>query len=194
MKQLKYIALAIICWMVFTSCTNHEFSADTKTVYPFEPFQDVVLDVKVVPVGDVELLFDDMNLEVNADYFNRYGIGINLILQDRDLDYSDGLPNGEEGDIMLYVVPMEHMYKDGVAGYAVTRVFGYGSYGKIVLGENFQTNGTLAHEIGHIMGLRHVQEKGNIMKLGYRSTQYDIPDNFNERQIDTIYSNLHWYD
>jgi predicted Zn-dependent protease with MMP-like domain len=162
-------------------------------MYPYEPYQDIMLDIKVVPVGDIELLLDDMNLEVNADYFNRYGIGINLILQERDLDYSDGLPDGQEGDIMLYVVPMEYMYKEGVAGYAVTRVFGYGSFGKIVLGEDFQTNGTLAHEIGHIMGLRHVCEDDNIMKLGHRSTQYDIPDNFNKQQIDTIISNLHWY-
>jgi hypothetical protein len=179
--------------MVFTSCVEDEMNGITKTVYPFEPEQDIIINIKVVPVGDIELLLDDMNLEVNADYYNRYGIGINLILQERDLDYTDGLPNGEEGDIMLYVVPMEYMPRDGIAGYAVTRVFGYGSYGKIVLGENFQANGTLAHEIGHIMGLRHVKEKGNIMKLGHRSTQYDIPDNFNEKQIDTIISNLHWY-
>jgi hypothetical protein len=193
MKQLKYIALAILCWLVFTSCVEDDFNVETKTIYPYDPFQDIMLNVKVVPCGDVEIFFNDMLLEVNADYYNRYGIGINLTLQDRVLDYTKGLPNGEEGDIMLYVVPMDYMPREGIAGYAVTRVFGYGTFGKIVLGENFQKNGTLAHEIGHIMGLRHVQEKGNIMKLGHRSTQYDVPDNFNKKQIDTIISNLHWY-
>ena len=70
MKQLKYILIAIGAWIVFTSCEKHEF-ASTKITYPYEPEQETIIDVDVVPVGDVELEMEDMDLEVNADYLNR---------------------------------------------------------------------------------------------------------------------------
>lgn len=191
MKHFKYILIIGF----FLSCEKHEFSADTKTVYPYEPFQDVVLDVKVVPVGDVELFFDDMNLEVNADYFNRYGIGLNLILQDRK-PYNDGKISKETnyGEITVYVVPQEYIKLDGVAAYTARITTSQGTYADVILGEGSQTNRTLAHEMGHALGLGHINEKNNVMKLGYPAYQYDVPNDFNEKQIDTIISNLHWYD
>ena len=190
MKPLKHILIALGAWFVFTSCEKHEFPS-TKITYPYEPEQETIIDVDVVPVGDVELEMEDMDLEVNADYFNRYGIGVRLHLKEST---NDGIPMGKDGTITVYVVPMDFIKLEGVAAYTITYSSKQRKVSKIIMGEGFQTNRTLAHELGHAYGLSHLREKNNVMQLGTQAYQYDIPHNFNEKQIDTIMSNLGWYE
>tara|TARA_R100000781_G_scaffold113591_1_gene82418 strand:+ start:15121 stop:15696 length:576 start_codon:yes stop_codon:yes gene_type:complete len=189
MKPLRYLFLIIL----FVSCEKYE--PELKNHYPYDPQQNLVMDVEVIPVGDVLMEFEDMQIEVNADYFNRYGIGVNLLLK-------EGIPYPVEGEsllkyelkkIMVYVVPMEYIKMSGVAAYTVRWSNNDGVRANIILGEDFQTNRTLAHELGHAFGLNHVRLKNNVMTIGVSNAQYWTPNDFVEKQIDTITSNFDWY-
>lgn len=127
-----------------------------------------------------------VDLEINADYFNRYGIGVFSSLEDgQDLpqEVRDGelfIPENEfDGFISVYVVP-KNFINMRAAGYAVRRTK------SIIIREDYILKRTLAHEIGHIFNLDHINEENNVMRVGYISGQYDEPNVFNESQIRKI--------
>lgn len=187
------ILILLASWYVFTSCENHEF-ASTKITYPYEPEQETIIDVDVVPVGDVVMELEDMDLEVNADYFNRYGIGVRLHLKDRMVYEEDKIyPMGKNGSITVYVVPQEYIQLDATAAYIIRTYSSRRVVSKIILGESFQNNRTLAHEIGHAYSLNHIKTKNNVMKVGVMAYQYDTPNDFIKKQIDTVMVNTEWY-
>ena len=187
-----FIIFCIFIWMA--SCSKYEVR-DIPNVYEYDPDQPVVIDVEVIPMNDVVLEFDDMDLEVNADYYNRYGIGINLYEGDRQyLDDSyrnDGrifLPQHTDKEpkehITIYVLPREYV-QFAAFGYAIR------GHGNAIVREDAQSSRTLAHEIGHLLDLGHVDMhipmfKNNVMTPMGGARQYNMPNDFHERQIDTM--------
>jgi hypothetical protein len=152
-----------------------------------------MIDLDIIPVGDVVLEMEDMELEVNADYFNRYGIGVNLNLKQR-VKYEYPLPYTEKNKISVYIVPMEYIKDAGTAAYTIAWRNSTTAQATIVLGENFQKDRTLAHEIVHAFFIyEHNNIKNNVMNLSDRALQYDIPNDFTDEQIEIIKQGVGWY-
>lgn len=191
MKPLKHILLLFL----LIGCSKEDI-VDLKTRYPYDPSGSNIINVDVIPVGDVIIEFDDMSLEVNADYFNRYGITVDLRLKDRIpvpqylIDDPERLfiPKDNERRIKVYVIDEEYvrvMYNEELraSAYAVKRA--------VVLGEGQQTTRTLAHELGHVHGLDHVELPNNVMNINVHALQYDKPNDFTEEQVGTILENIY---
>ena len=187
MKFKVYIILSIL----LISCSKEEIIEDIpKLFYEYNPIQPKTITVEVVPTENTQLEFQDMLEEVNADYYNRYGIAVNFILKDReqlsdDVKYYNQIliPQSKNENILLYIIPEEYMYFDAY-GYSVI------NYKSIVLREDSQTTRTLAHEIGHILNLKHIELENNVMTPYNGAKQFDIPNDFVEKQIDTIMVSL----
>lgn len=173
------------------SCEKHEI--ETRLSYPFEPNQEIILDVDVIPTEGVIVDYQEMLEEVNADYYNRYGIGVNLILKD-PIKYEYPLPYTEPNKITVYIVPSDYIKEAGTRAYTIWWQNNTETHATIILGEEFQKSRTLAHEIGHTFGLQHNKIKNNVMNLSAPSWQYSVPNDFTDEQIVTIKNNLVWYE
>ncbi len=173
--------------LLFVSCVADK--QNERLTYDYMPNQPVIINVDVVPVGDVDVRFQHMLEEVNADYFNRDGIGINLVLKNR----ASTIRLNENG---YFVVPTiigktiitVYVVKENLLKYD-RRAFATGNM-NIVLGESVQSNRTLAHEIGHIYGLQHINEANNVMNPLSIAWQYDVPNDFNKSQIEKMLNNI----
>ena len=190
MRKIVFILL-----IVFASCEKPEHVQ--RLTYGFMPEQTNMIEVDVVPVGDINIDQKEMLEEVNADYYNRYGIGVKLNFMDRidvpqDLiDNPDKVwyPKGPNNRITAYVINERYIRLPGATAY-ILRYTGTNARAMIVIGEFSQTSGTLAHEIGHAFSLDHVELHNNTMRPSVRARQYDVPNDFVEAQIDTVTSNL----
>lgn len=180
------VLLAFIC---LVSCSKEPYEV-SKLMYDYNPAQALTIDIELVVADGVGLLYDDLVREVNADYFNRYGIGVD-ITNISSTGLPDGVVNGKQiftpdhkdGKIRVYIIPSENIYLPAMA-YSIMESR------TIVLGEDVQTNRTLAHEIGHLMGLEHSTLDNNVMTLGDRAGQYGHPNDFSPEQVDIIVGNL----
>lgn len=193
LSKSKLIAIIILS-LLFVSCWKEEFVDVTKLTHEFNQDQPMTIEIEVVAMEEAVVQFEDMIKEVNADYFNRYGIAVRGEFVGRDtlthkqkfeneifLPY-DKTKEGRE-KIIVYVLPKKYIYPMAGA-YAMV------GHNAIVLSEDFQTNRTLAHEIGHLFGLDHIKRANNVMDVTRRAEQYDVPNDFDEDQIETIYSYL----
>lgn len=182
-----------ILLLLFIACTNDD---GQKRYFDYIPDQQTLLYVNVYPLGDISLEnYEDMVLEANADYFNRYGIGVNFILQPRQ-----ALPQEIESptnfrynfftettdsfyEMNLWLIPNQSM-PSGINGYA------FSTSGNMVVREAAMVGTTVAHEIGHMLRLNHVPESDNTMYRFGNKTQTVKPRNFREQQIDTMLNTL----
>jgi len=189
MKNRIKTIVVVMLWFLFPSCEKEVIFPEALS-FPYQPEQEIMIDVVVVPLEDVEVDFDAMVKEVNADYFNRYGIGIRAVLGERaylDQDHKTGnkiflpqhLKREEKKHFTVYVIPQEYLYFEAAA-YSVLQSK------SIILGEGYQTNRTLSHELGHNFGLDHVDMTNNVMTPYKRAGQMDKPNIFVEQQIDTM--------
>lgn len=178
---------------VLVSCTWEQDIEHQKLYFEYNTEQPTVIDIDVIPIEGIELEYNDMLAEVNADYYNRYGIAINLILK-APQQLPDNVVNGNviftpennNENIAVYIIPKEYI-KLQVYGYTVISNYFNTS---IVIGDDSQTNRVLAHEIGHAYGLEHTHEDQNIMTPKDIAWQYDYPNHFNQEQISTIMQTL----
>lgn len=182
---MKKITIIIISIISMYSCTKDELER-TKLFYDYEPNQELMINVEIIPTNNVSIEFKDMLEEVNADYYNRHGIGVNMTLADRiqlDSAYTKGnaifIPKGSEEHIRLYIVESEVIK---FRAYAYAELYS----NSIILNQNSQTSRTLAHEIAHLLGLSHSEEDNNVMTPLQIANQYDVPNEFNTQQIDTV--------
>jgi predicted Zn-dependent protease len=194
MKAIRFSAVMFLC-AAMLSCLKSEEFVRTKIHYQYSPeTQPHQIELTVVPTENVELNLEDMDLEVNADYFNRYGIGVNTKIDHRislpddvlfgNTIYFPPIHSASPKRIAVYVLPREAVNVTGALGYAVL------GRNAIVLREDAQTNRTLAHEIVHILGLHHLDHDNNVMRPYFISGQYDVPNDFLPQQIDTVLTNL----
>ena len=65
----------IILLLVVTGCSHSEQQGE-KLTYGYFPDQPVNITLNIVPMEDVVLDMDGMLLELNADYYNRWGISV----------------------------------------------------------------------------------------------------------------------
>ncbi len=197
MKNLRHI-LPILA-MIIIGCEKQE--PVHRITYEFNPEQETIIEVDVIPVGDVEMKEIDMLKEVNADYYNRYGVGIrinffeNIPVPQDLIDEPETVwwPKGPDYKITAYVINEQYIRLPGATAYLL-RYTGNRARAMAVIGEHSQTNGTFAHELGHAFSLDHVQLNNNVMKPHSRARQYDVPNDFVEAQIDTIMGNIDLFD
>tara|TARA_R110002074_G_scaffold189465_2_gene355227 strand:+ start:1112 stop:1711 length:600 start_codon:yes stop_codon:yes gene_type:complete len=197
MKSIVTYIIIFILALMNTSCLKEQISSpleSDKLTYEYLPDQPYTVDITIIPTEDVEVFQEDMLLEVNADYFNRYGIAINGTVTRREL-LPDEVKNGRQiffpknisGGIKVYIVPQEYVKMPSSLAYAEL----YSSV--IVLGEEVQKNRTLAHEIAHLLGLKHTSNDecpNNVMTPKYRAGQYGKPNDFTPEQVETMKSNI----
>jgi len=187
-KKILILCLLLLC------CTKEE----PLYYYDYNPNQPIMLIMNVYPMEDVEINLNSLRKEINADYFNRYGIGIEVVLQERSelpQDLKDIAENSTDRQFYipdfidgpkyvqhLYVIPDFYM-PSGIGGYAL-------GAGRSVVKESNIYGTTVAHEIGHNLRLGHYPEWENVMfKLGSRE-QRGKPRDFLEEQIDTMINTL----
>ena len=191
-STLSQIVVLIFLWWVLLGCEK-----DPLQDYPYLPDQAYNLEIDVYLLDDVSVRLDKMNLEVNADYLNRYGISATFTIKDTIALEDDILGKQEPqvgriflptdkrdapNKLNLWVIPYENMIA-GVAGYAI------GSHNMVVR-ETFLYGTTVPHEIGHLLGLGHVPEDWNVM---YTIGNPDInarPRRFTEEQVSRMIENL----
>lgn len=159
----------------------------------FELEQPVMLTLNVYPMEDVEIDIANLLKEVNADYFNPHGIGVNVVLQPRQplpqevkdaavgetrMFFVPPSVDGPKTEQYLYVIPDFYM-PSGIAGYALGR-------GRSVVKLKSLYGSTVAHEIGHNLTLGHVTDWDNVMyRVGTRE-QRGKPREFLQAQVDTM--------
>lgn len=192
MKNTFATSILISLTLLTSSCSweqDADPSALDATVYPYLPNQEFMVDVEVVPIGDVEVYLDDMDKETNADYLNRCGIGVRLELGDK-MEVPQNVIEGyiftpndvtdKPNTITAYIMPRE-FFNVGMAG-------GYALIGQntIVLREDHQKDRTLAHEIGHLLGLEHLDIPDNVMTPYEGRGQYGEPNTFEPWQVDVM--------
>lgn len=188
---MKYLVLFLLVALVTSCGFESDGDSPTKLYHEYNPVQATTLKVEVYPCNGVYMQFEDMVLETNADYFNRYGIAVEFTLMDEielGSQYTHGnqvyIPKSDKPDVIkVYVVP-ENVIKLPALAYANTAANG------IVLGENVQTNRTLTHEIAHLLGLNHTDIPNNVMTPRQIAWQFDKPNDFNEAQIDSMLTTL----
>lgn len=190
MKTLIKITSAILISFSLFSCQWEENTEPPKeTIYPYNPDQELIVNVKVVPMGDVQIHFDQMDKEVNADYMNRYGIGVKLTLAERveipeplkrNVVFVPERKSEKITEITAYILPKEYYNMPNSVGYAAIGT------NAVVIREDGQRDRTLAHEIGHILGLHHIDLPHNTMKISAGIGMYGEPNNFVPEQIDTM--------
>jgi hypothetical protein len=169
---------------------------DPLQVYPYDPNQPVQIQVDVYPMEDVTIqlsVWNNMRKEVNADYFNRYGMNVNFDLMENipfpeDIKNTTNLfipPEGTESkyEMKLYIIPYELM-EPGTAGYAI------GGRNSIVISATSIYGTTIPHEIGHILHLAHYPEWMNVMYPLSKSGLKGEPKEFLEQQVDTMLNAL----
>ena len=204
MKRLmKIVVLSLVSVIALTSCSKEEVFETSRLHH--KPSYDIetVIDVRVVPVGDVKIKFNDMVDEVNIDYYNRYGIQINFELGDRIdmpqeiIDSGDLWYPENKKEYIVYIIPDEYT-RNIPYGNTTRSYFGYAqgaSFGNAywaVIAERAQLNSTVSHELGHVFGLGHHGEwNDNVMGRYSTKEQYDIPSNFVQEQLDSIQLDLH---
>ncbi len=178
------LQILIIGVILFASCEKQE--PVYRLTYDFEPDQETIIEIDVVPVGDVVLEKEDMLMEVNADYYNRYGIGIELNFLDRIQLSDEGKFRGVENRVTVYVVEQSLIQlRRASSGYTI-RYTGTINKSVIVIGESSQRNAVLAHEIGHAYGLHHVELENNLMEKWVSASQYNVPHDLVGSQVDSI--------
>lgn len=182
------IVIFLISVVYISSCER-----DKLRDYPYRPDQPYTLEINVIPMDDAQVNMNNLNLEVNADYLNRYGIAAKFtLLPSQPLD-DDILGKQEPGigriflprekrdapnKLNLWVVPGQNMMS-GVGGYAV------GRYNMVVREWNLYGT-TVTHEIGHLLGLSHMKPYWNVMhRIGNRDQRAD-PKSFVPEQLDTM--------
>lgn len=190
----------LISIVLLGSCAKPELNdrfIDPLT-YEYNADQPTILDIIVIPTENIDLKFKELESEVNADYFHRYGIHVNVILGERE-NLPDAVVNGnqyflpqpktkEEREILkVYIVP-QHLIKFEFNG-NMALAYALPHQNAIILGENVQDNRTLAHEIGHIFGLDHTDKDeyfNNVMTPFNRASRHAVPNDFENWQIDMI--------
>jgi hypothetical protein len=192
---MKPLFILLIGFVVLSCSAPEYFSPEhskNKLFYEYLPDQNTVITIDIIPTGDVELQFEDMLLEVNADYYNRYGIAIQFNLLDRQELPTNvvntsvvWMPNKVGKNLSVFIVPQQYVKRSGF-GYYYETVSGANFNNGIILGDESQTSRTLAHELGHWLGLDHTAIENNVMTQNQIAWQYDVPNDFNEQQIDTI--------
>ena len=185
----------IILLLVVTGCSHSEQQGE-KLTYGYFPDQPVNITLNIVPMEDVVLDMDGMLLELNADYYNRWGISVGLDLMERqslpfEVTEGSGIFTPEQmGDsITVYIVPSQYV-KMGAYAYASTSTKGGYIHRTIVLGDYSQTSSTLAHELGHIWGLSHKDIKGNLMRQREVAWQRGTPKDLEDWQVERIKQNI----
>lgn len=202
MKALIKTTVLIALISIFTSCTKEEVFETSAIHHEVNNDIHTTVNVRVVPMENANIDFQQMVDEVNIDYFNRYGIEINLTLED-----SESLPNEikeepqlwfpeTKDEITLYIVPDQYtksvMYNGSrrtYNGYAHGASFGSAKWA--VVKESKHKSSTVAHELGHVLGLgHHGSWNDNVMGQFSTKEQRDIPSNFVQEQLDSIQLNL----
>lgn len=192
MRRIFSISILVTLVGLFSACSWEQDYPELKAqaqVYEYQPDQPTIVEVEVIPMGDVELFFDDMVKETNADYMNRYGIGVKFTLGERQplpkkvLDGYIFTPD-EKSDqvrkITSYVFDKEYFNVMRAVGYAAI------GYAAIVIRADGQRDRTTAHEIAHILGLKHVDIDYNVMEIEGGIGMYGEPNNFVPQQVDTM--------
>lgn len=188
MKTLKLLTLLLLT--LISSCLKEEIEVK-KTFYDTQSFNIThEIDLHIVPTNDVSVDVLAMEEELNKDYYNRYGIKINLIQEPSvpSPQLTEGvtyLPKPKDKKIKAYIVLPELVVHEGVSRYGYATVKGY----TIVISENHIESSVFAHEVGHVFGLLHrTGDLNNVM--GGFATRSQKPLNFTEDQVKTIKNNI----
>jgi hypothetical protein len=182
----------LVAWLLL-SCSKPPLQA-----YPLRPDQPIQLQITVRPVEDAKFDIVRISKELNADYLNRYGMNANLVEGERVFLDSTYLGEGEDLTVGKIFLPREEAntryemtlwvvegqnIMSGVAGYAI-------GWHNMVIREGSIYGTTPAHEVGHLLGLNHVDLYNNVMlRFGDRDTRA-TPRNFIDQQIDTMEQSL----
>ena len=174
--------------ILLVGCSKEELK---PLFYTYDANQPTVVDADVFIMEHAIVTFESMEKEVNADYFHRYGIHINIELDSNRISLPDKVKFGttiffpeKKETLSIYIIPHEYMNVIGAAGYAML------GRNCIVISERSIRKSTLAHEIGHIFGLGHMEERKNVMHPVSGANKNEQPDYFLEQQIDTMLRNI----
>lgn len=185
---MKNIMTTVTLLTLLVSCQKSEL--EPRLSYELNTLQPNTVTIELVTVGGAKYDFQQMYEEVNADYFNRYGIAIEFEIKDsipipnQLIENPDSVyfPTGNENAITVFVVEPEYVRFNNAVAYALI----YFNKSMIVIGENSVKSSTLAHEIGHVLGLDHMDIEGNVMHPFKGKRQYQYPNGFMAEQVDTM--------
>lgn len=177
----KFILLASL---LLASCSKEEFK---ELFYEYNSNQPTTIVANVFIMEHSIVTFESMEREVNADYFHRYGIHIELNLMEERMSLSDGvkfenqffLPKKQD-TVTIYIVPQQYVNVPGAAAYALP------GNNVTVVGDRRIRNRTLAHELGHIFGLDHTEIDNNVMTPLQGAKWRERPNNFEDWQVDEM--------
>jgi len=183
MKKLLFLT-----FLFLFSCTKDEYK---ELYFEYNSNQPTTIVANVIVMEHSIVTFDSMEKEVNADYFHRYGIHIDLILKEGKQSLSDEVKFGNriflpknKDTLTIYIVPSIYVNVSGAAAYALP------GNSSVVIGDRYIRGRTLAHEIGHMYGLDHVKLENNVMTPFQGADWKERPNYFEEKQIDTILGKL----